>query len=100
MPVSCIPFHPQQEQAMTRFVNTNRTRSQLARKLLVLSTAFSLISIAVLAQQAAAPRTAATAKRPLAHTDYDTWRTISLQQLTRDGKFLGYTLNPQDADGE
>ena len=85
---------------MIRFAKSSQSRSQLAKKLLILSIAFSLISIAVLAQQAPRLSTGATAKRPLAHTDYDTWRTISMQQLTRDGKFLGYTLNPQDADGE
>ena len=78
---------------MNRFVRSHPLRSQPARKLLVLFFAFSLVSIAVVAQQTAA-------KRPLNHTDYDNWRAIQLQQLTRDGKFLGYTLNPQDADGE
>lgn len=67
--------------------------SRAVRKLLVIFFAFSLVSIAVLAQQA-------PAKRPLKHTDYDTWRTIQAQQLTRDAKLVGYTLNPQDADGE
>ena len=78
---------------MIRFVKTHPNRPQLARKLLVLCFAFSLVSIAVLAQQT-------QTKRPLNHNDYDTWRAIQLQQLTRDAKFLGYTLNPQDADGE
>lgn len=78
---------------MNRFVPTHPFRSPLAKKLLVLFFACSLISLSVLAQQA-------VTKRPLNHNDYDTWRTIQLQQLTRDAKFLGYTLNPQDADGE
>jgi dipeptidyl aminopeptidase/acylaminoacyl peptidase len=85
---------------MIRFAKTNRSGSQLARKLMILCITFSLISIAVLAQQAAAPTAAKTAKRPLAHTDYDTWQTITMQQLTRDAKFLGYVLNAQDADGQ
>jgi dipeptidyl aminopeptidase/acylaminoacyl peptidase len=78
---------------MMRFRQTHPFRSQLAKKLLVIFFAFSLVSIAVLAQQT-------PAKRPLNHNDYDTWRTIQAQQLTRDAKFLGYTLNPQDADGD
>jgi len=78
---------------MMRFRQTHPFRSQPAKKLLVIFFAFSLVSIAVLAQQT-------PAKRPLNHNDYDTWRQIQAQQLTRDAKFLGYTLNPQDADGD
>src|SRR2546426_7665447 len=40
------------------------------------------------------------AKRALTHADYDTWRSIQGARLSRDGKFLAYTLVPQDADGE
>ena len=78
---------------MTRFAHPPAFRSQPARKLLVLCLAFSLISLTVIAQQT-------TAKRPLNHGDYDSWRVIQQQQLTPDGKFLAYVLNPQDADGE
>ncbi len=78
---------------MKRFAQTPARRSQLTRKLLVMIFAFSLITITVLAQQAAT-------KRPLNHSDYDTWRSIQLQQFSPGAKFLGYTLNPQDADGE
>jgi dipeptidyl aminopeptidase/acylaminoacyl peptidase len=41
-----------------------------------------------------------TAKRPLTHRDYDSWRSIQGQQLSPDGKFLAYTLAPQEGDGE
>jgi len=40
------------------------------------------------------------AKRPLHHRDYDSWRTISGQTLSRDGKFLAYSLFPEEGDGE
>ena len=40
------------------------------------------------------------AKRPLNHRDYDSWRTIQGQVLSRDGKFLAYTLFPQEGDGQ
>jgi dipeptidyl aminopeptidase/acylaminoacyl peptidase len=40
------------------------------------------------------------AKRPLRHSDYDTWRSIQSPLLSRDGKFLAYALTPQDGDGE
>ena len=47
------------------------------------------------AQQAAAP-----AKRALTHQDYDSWRSIIAQQISRDGKFVAYAFVPQDGDGE
>jgi len=40
------------------------------------------------------------AKRPLHHRDYDPWRTISGQVLSRDGNFLAYSLFPEEGDGE
>ena len=42
---------------------------------------------------------AQTAKRPLSHRDYDSWRTIQAQVLSRDGKFLAYSLMPEEGDG-
>ena len=49
------------------------------------------VAVAAIAQSAA--------KRPLNHRDYDSWRTIQGQVLSRDGKFLAYTMFPQDGDG-
>lgn len=43
---------------------------------------------------------AQTAKRPLNHHDYDTWRTIAGQRIANDGKFLAYSLLPEEGDGE
>ena len=42
----------------------------------------------------------AQSKRPLSHKDYDSWRTISSQVLSRDGKWLAYAYMPQEDDGE
>src|ERR1700735_1838838 len=39
-------------------------------------------------------------KRPLNHRDYDGWRTLQNQVLSRDGKFLAYSLFPEEGDGE
>ena len=39
-------------------------------------------------------------KRPLTHTDYDTWRSIQAPQISRDGKFVAYAFMPQDGDGD
>ena len=41
-----------------------------------------------------------TAKRPLHHKDYDGWRAIQGQTLSHDGKFLAYSLFPEEGDGE
>ena len=58
--------------------------------------AFALLATMASAQQAAAP----TAKRALTHQDYDSWRSILAQQVSRDGKFVAYAYMPQDGDGE
>ena len=42
----------------------------------------------------------AALKRPLTHKDYDSWRSISASQISRDGKFVAYAYMPQDGDGE
>jgi dipeptidyl aminopeptidase/acylaminoacyl peptidase len=56
----------------------------------------ALIATMAFAQQAVP----ATAKRPLTHRDYDSWRSITAQQISRDGKFVAYAYVPQDGDGE
>ncbi len=58
---------------------------------------FSVVAIATLCAFYAS---AQTAKRPINHHDYDSWRAIAGQKLTNDGKFLAYGLFPQDGDGE
>ncbi|HKU77164.1 MAG TPA: prolyl oligopeptidase family serine peptidase [Pyrinomonadaceae bacterium] len=68
---------------------------KLQRTVAMLCTVALLTSMAF-AQQAAP----ATAKRPLTHQDYDSWRSISAQQISRDGKFVAYASVPQDGDGE
>lgn len=40
------------------------------------------------------------AKRPLRHSDYDSWRSIQGTQLSNDGRYLAYTLVPQEGDSE
>ncbi|HJP93222.1 MAG TPA: prolyl oligopeptidase family serine peptidase [Pyrinomonadaceae bacterium] len=55
---------------------------------------FALLATMALAQQAA------PAKRALTHQDYDSWRSITAQQISRDGKFVAYAFVPEDGDGE
>jgi len=56
----------------------------------------SLLATMAFAQQASP----APAKRSITHQDYDSWRSISAQQISRDGKFVAYAYVPQDGDGE
>ncbi len=58
---------------------------------------FSPVALAALLAFSAS---AQTAKRPINHHDYDSWRAIAGQRLTNDGKFLAYGLFPQEGDGE
>src|SRR5918999_2084127 len=60
--------------------------------------AFVLL-IATLGAQAQQPARA-TAKRPLTHNDYDSWRSIQAAQISRNGNFVAYAYVPQDGDGE
>ncbi len=45
---------------------------------------------AVLAQQ----------KRPLNHHDYDGWESISGEQITKNGEWVGFQIRPQDGDAK
>jgi dipeptidyl aminopeptidase/acylaminoacyl peptidase len=66
---------------------------RLQRSVALLCT-LSLLATMALAQQAA------PAKRALTHQDYDSWRSIAAQQVSRDGKYVAYAYVPQDGDGE
>ena len=75
------------------------------RRTVALVCTFALLGSTVLAQQTPSKQTTAqqttpSAKRPLTHQDYDSWRSILAQQVSRDGKFVAYAYMPQDGDGE
>lgn len=40
------------------------------------------------------------AKRPFAHTDFEAFRAITGQNLSRDGRYLAYAYMPLEGDGE
>src|SRR5437868_3963276 len=68
-----------------------QSRTATLRRQVAATCVFALLlSSAVLAQQ----------KRPLSSADYDAWRSLQGQTLSRDGKYLAYALVPQDGDGE
>src|SRR5262245_28896092 len=86
---------------MTRRISVHSVPRTM-RPMILLACTLTLLGFSIwpqpqAAQQAAAP---ATAKRALTHQDYDNWRSIQSQQLSRDGKWVAYTLIAQDADGE
>jgi dipeptidyl aminopeptidase/acylaminoacyl peptidase len=61
----------------------------------------SLICVfALLASSLFAQMQATATKRAITHQDYDSWRSIQAQQISRDGKFVAYAYMPQDGDGE
>ena len=43
---------------------------------------------------------ASSQKKPLDHSVYDGWKSIANTQLTADGKYLLYEVNPQEGDGK
>ena len=51
---------------------------------------FLLITIVATAQN----------KKPLDHNVYDNWKSIGERMISNDGKFVVYTVNPQEGDGE
>ena len=59
-----------------------------------------LVSAWLLAAAVFIPVSFAQNKRPLNHGDYDSWRSISGERLSHDGKFLIYGVFPQEGDGE
>ena len=53
---------------------------------------FTFIAIAV--------NTTAQTKKPLDHSVYDGWKSLGERMISNDGKFIVYTVNPQEGDGE
>src|SRR5688572_12909799 len=39
-------------------------------------------------------------KRPLTAQDFDSWRSLQGTQISRDGNWVAYVMQPQDGDGE
>ncbi len=39
-------------------------------------------------------------KRSLTHQDYDSWQSLNGSQISADGRFIAYSLIPQDGDGQ
>src|SRR5207244_248390 len=82
--------------ASGRSAHANREAPMYRRKIQMV---ICVLLIALVSVASAQERTTAT-KRALTHNDYDSWKSIQSQKLSRDGKFLVYALTPQDGDGE
>jgi dipeptidyl aminopeptidase/acylaminoacyl peptidase len=78
---------------MNRFLRRRANRIEIRKYLAAIFVLVLVVSTTTLAQQSGT-------KRPLTHNDYDSWRAIQGQSLSRDGKFVAYALVPQDGDGE
>jgi dipeptidyl aminopeptidase/acylaminoacyl peptidase len=61
------------------------------RKLLILSVLVSSTTL-VFAQKAS--------KKPLDHSVYDTWQSITNERISDDGKWVAYIIKPQQADAD
>ena len=59
-------------------------------KRLIFSTTLLLLSVTILFAQ----------KKPLDHTVYDGWQSIGERMISNDGKWVVYTINPQEGDNE
>ncbi len=70
------------------------------RRIAIFFCLLGLMFPAMTSAQRSAAKPQTTAKRALTHQDYDAWRSIQGQALSRDGKFLAYAAMPQDGDGE
>jgi hypothetical protein len=42
----------------------------------------------------------AQTKKPLDHSVYDDWQSIGEKVISNNGKYLVYTINPQEGDGK
>ena len=38
-------------------------------------------------------------KKPLTHDVYDSWKSVGERQLSNDGKWAVFAINPQEGDG-
>ncbi|MFN7949536.1 MAG: prolyl oligopeptidase family serine peptidase [Blastocatellia bacterium] len=83
----------------TTTFRSKRTMNPCLRQTVMIVCALALVFSSFPARTFA-QQPAAAAKRALTHQDYDAWRSIQGQQLSRDGKWLAYALVPQDGDGE
>jgi dipeptidyl aminopeptidase/acylaminoacyl peptidase len=59
--------------------------------------AFAIVLVVFVVPLAAA---AQTAKRPITHDVYDSWKSIQGTKISSDGTWLAYALVPQEGDGE
>lgn len=63
----------------------------MIRKIILLLCPALLTSLVVFAQT--------QTKKPLTHSVYDSWKTLVKTQVTDNGKYVSYEINPQKGDG-
>ena len=55
---------------------------------------FFIISLLLVRQSAVAQ------KKPLDHSVYDSWQSVGQKLISNDGKWVAYTIDPQEGDNE
>ncbi len=91
---------PRKSQNMGSRLRARRTVMLFCVLSLVFSTVWPQLSLARHFVQQGAAKPQKALKRALTHNDYDSWRSIQGQALSRDGKLVAYAAVPQDGDGE
>src|SRR5438552_8213276 len=73
-----------------------------ARRLTTCLRAGTFVAIRVLPLLTFADQTPipAPTQRPLTHNDYDSWRSLRDQLLSRDGKYLAYAVGPVEGESD
>jgi dipeptidyl aminopeptidase/acylaminoacyl peptidase len=79
---------------------THPFRSLRARGLAAAALSTWAATLAAQAPSGARPAAAPGARRPLTQADYDVWRSVQGASLSRDGRWMAYTLSPVVGDAE
>src|SRR5688572_27291816 len=74
------------------FSRAGSSPSSAFRKGLLFAVLLSLLTPGFVATQ--------TAKRPISPQDFDSWRSLQGAQISRNGAWVAYVMQPQDGDGE
>ncbi len=75
----------------------------MTKKYLLLCWLIGFTALSIFAQKkkkiAIAPSAPEVVKRPLNHTDYDSWKSITQRAISPDGTWAAYVISAQDGDG-
>lgn len=75
----------------------NRSKINLQKKTINF---LSLVAVMVLVVPAGIYAQSGSEKRPVTHDDYDSWKSIRSQQISSNGRWIAYQIQPRDGEGE